>query len=91
MPSTHQVNVDVDVSVFLLPDVADGDPCRIDNQTSTANSLGLKARSVNTIVNCAKANVGIVEQFDAKSVNCEEWATRMRYGEGFSLQGTTVT
>ena len=70
----------------LSPDEAGKNRCRINNQTDLATELGLKVRPVKKILECVDATEGTIEPYDVMRFNCEEWATRMRYGRGWSSQ-----
>ena len=66
--------------------VADGDDVRINNHETGAWTRGLSARPPWGIVARAMAEVGKEEDYSVYELNCEEFATRMRYGEGWSSQ-----
>ena len=76
--------------------VADGKAVRINNHKAGAVTRGLSARSPQDIVCAAMKAVAVGEEdYSLYEQNCEEFVTRMRYGEGWSSQvaqcGSVIT
>ena len=68
------------------PGVARDSLVRINNHEVGAFRRGLTARPASLIVELAQAEVGNAEEYTVHDENCEEFATRMRYGSGWTSQ-----
>ena len=73
-------------AISNTPGVARDSLVRINNHEVGAFRRGLTARPVSLIVELTQAEVGNVEEYTVHDENCEEFATRMRYGSGWSSQ-----
>lgn len=69
-----------------LTDVADGDEVRINNLVVAAQRRNLEPFSGEKIVRRAKAELGQESSYDVIDNNCEIFATKCRYGRGFTTQ-----
>ena len=73
--------------MFLYkPGVAGESLVRINNHEVGAARRELTALPASLVVELAKAEVGNTEVYTVHDQNCEEFATRMRYGSGWSSQ-----
>ena len=62
-----------------------GGRVRVRNRDATAKDReGYVHFTPAEVVRRAKAEVGKVYKFNIFTTNCEEWATRIKYGVGFS-------
>lgn len=66
--------------------VAEGGGCRINNLTSAARSKNLTSFSQSEIVRRATSHIGEESDYNLIDHNCEVFATKCRYGTGFTCQ-----
>lgn len=86
IPAESKKDEMVTIETTKLLDVAGNDRVRINNREEVALVLGLSKQSKEEAVQSAIEYVGRTVPYGFLTENCEYYATKWLYGEGFSTQ-----